>query len=506
MPRVVSGSVNAEYQTSLVLSKEVKLIGARIPDGTGGEEVVIYSDIEPTSRKMGKDGINLNATQRSIATGVPVQQRVQVHLCISKPCKARAKGIHVAEWTYLGEYGEVGDGEVLQARQDHVDRVEKAKPRDLSRLQPEHFRLKDSPLRDSPVAAWALKEGLDEFADVLVDADFRTLAELGVLGEDAVTALVATMPGVKQGSVARFKLALRKLQAGDGPQLEGSGWKRRDTGVELTGREFGMAEKVLFEDSGMGAVLLGERLVAGDGGRRGGGQAGGPGGAGSGSGGQASGQDQLAQRPANPLEELAAGARDLMAKLNSGAEKDEGTGAGFREGAGRLGAGPGSAKGTSGGMGVRPVQSDREDGKTAGGRLIVNPGERSEGQRVTLKCASKQAAAIYEEWSSGEMQRVQEVVASRSWKQVEAKRAAFDIARTIDVMVDSGLDVSKEPAAEVLLRALAAGWFADRHPKDADVADWLKESSMGNFGVPRALFEEAKAYKKLAVQAASPDA
>jgi len=119
---------------------------------------------------------------------------------------------------------------------------------------------------------------------------------------------------------------------------------------------------------------------------------------------------------------------------------------------------------------------------------------------VSLKIATPFAAAIYEEWSSGGMLRVQETVASRSWKSVEAKRAAFDAARTIDVMVDSGLSVTKEPAAEVLLRALAAGWFGDRHPKDGDVAKWLKESS-----IPRELLEEARTMRKLARASCSAD-
>ena len=77
----------------------------------------------------------------------------------------------------------------------------------------------------------------------------------------------------------------------------------------------------------------------------------------------------------------------------------------------------------------------------------------------------------------------------------------FDLARALDVMSDSGLDVTKEPAAEVMLRAIAASWFADRYPKESEVAEWLKESSMGNFGIPRGMLEEARAMRKLTQKA-----
>ena len=84
---------------------------------------------------------------------------------------------------------------------------------------------------------------------------------------------------------------------------------------------------------------------------------------------------------------------------------------------------------------------------------------------------------------------------------IEAYSAGTNILgvnrRAIDVMKDSGLDPSTEPVAEVLLRALAATWFADRYPKDTDTAALLKESSMSNFGIPRNLWEEAKLIRKL---------
>ena len=92
---------------------------------------------------------------------------------------------------------------------------------------------------------------------------------------------------------------------------------------------------------------------------------------------------------------------------------------------------------------------------------------------------------------------MQEAVASRSWREKHHKIQAFDYARALDVLQDSNLDPAAEPVAEVLLRALAATWFADRYPKDTETAALLKESSMSNFGVPRPLWEEAKQIRKL---------
>ena len=98
-----------------------------------------------------------------------------------------------------------------------------------------------------------------------------------------------------------------------------------------------------------------------------------------------------------------------------------------------------------------------------------------------------------------------DVVEGKAWKTIDAKRAAYDVARALDVMLDSGLDVTSEPAGEVLLRSLAAGWFADRHPKDAELAEHLRESSMSFFGMPRELLEDARDVRKL-VKATSASA
>ncbi len=77
------------------------------------------------------------------------------------------------------------------------------------------------------------------------------------------------------------------------------------------------------------------------------------------------------------------------------------------------------------------------------------------------------------------------------------------MARALDVMQDSQPDLRTEPGCEVMLRAIAATWFADRNPDSQDVAEWLKESSMSHFGVPRGMLEEARTMKKLTTKAVS---
>jgi hypothetical protein len=120
---------------------------------------------------------------------------------------------------------------------------------------------------------------------------------------------------------------------------------------------------------------------------------------------------------------------------------------------------------------------------------------------VALKVEKTHGEAIFAEWTNANTIRLQDAVVARSWKNADTKKAAYDMARTLDVMADSGLDVTKEPAAEVGLRSLAAAWFMDRHPKDSDVGEWLKESSMSHFGVPRELYVEARMMRKLVGQA-----
>jgi hypothetical protein len=138
-------------------------------------------------------------------------------------------------------------------------------------------------------------------------------------------------------------------------------------------------------------------------------------------------------------------------------------------------------------------------------RVLSRACPRGPALSVPLKVERTHAAAIFDEWSNAGTVRLQEAVASRNWKSLEAKRGAYDMARALDVLQDSGLDLTVEPGCEVMLRAIAATWYGDRNPESQDVAEWLKESSMSHFGVPRCLLEEARAMKKLTSKAESPD-
>jgi len=138
---------------------------------------------------------------------------------------------------------------------------------------------------------------------------------------------------------------------------------------------------------------------------------------------------------------------------------------------------------------------------TPGGRLLTTQQRRREMQPVPLKVEKLHAPKIWEEWTGSGKLTVQENVTARKWSNVDAKKGAFDLARAVDVMEASGLDVKTEPAAEVMLRAIAATWFADRHSGEKETAEWLKESSMSHFGIPRELLEDARTLRKLLAKA-----
>ena len=153
-------------------------------------------------------------------------------------------------------------------------------------------------------------------------------------------------------------------------------------------------------------------------------------------------------------------------------------------------------------LSVRPRASPAESPEmTPGGRLLTTQQRRREMQPVPLKVEKLHAPKIWEEWTGSGKLTVQENVTARKWSNVDAKKGAFDLARAVDVMDASGLDVKTEPAAEVMLRAIAATWFADRHSGEKETAEWLKESSMSHFGVPRELLEDARTLRKLLVKA-----
>lgn len=246
-----------------------------------------------------------------------------------------------------------------------------------------------------------------------------------------------------------------------------------------------------------------EGEVAG-GGKRGGGRSGG----GKTSGAAATGGGAKAEgfREAGPLSDLASAARALLGRVEGGRGAEEAEAEEERTGGGARGKTPGrekvGARAVAGkarwGAGEEEEESDEgEESRTVGGRLILSAGRRRAGIGVALKIKSAQGEAIYEEWSNAGTERLQEAVAARSWKVVEAKRAGFAVGRALDVMKDSGLDITREPAGEVLLRELAALWYGDKHPRESDVAEWLRESSMSIFGVPRGLLEEARTMRKL---------
>ena len=117
---------------------------------------------------------------------------------------------------------------------------------------------------------------------------------------------------------------------------------------------------------------------------------------------------------------------------------------------------------------------------------------RAPAQPVNLKVLSLQGSAIVEEWSKSGTIRFETAVANRQWRQADALAHAEVLARHLDISKDSGLDIANEPAFEVPLRELAALWYADRHPKDQETADFLRESSKALDGVPRGMWWEAR--------------
>ena len=74
-------------------------------------------------------------------------------------------------------------------------------------------------------------------------------------------------------------------------------------------------------------------------------------------------------------------------------------------------------------------------------------------------------------------------------------------------MLTSWLFVLLPPAGEAKVRAehqkREAEVMTGLALKDVETAEYLKESSMSHFGVPRGLLEEARAMKKLTTKAVS---
>ena len=115
------------------------------------------------------------------------------------------------------------------------------------------------------------------------------------------------------------------------------------------------------------------------------------------------------------------------------------------------------------------------------------------------------SASIAEEWTDAGTLRYQVAVRAKRWKNTELLQRAEFVARMADVMSDSGLQLAQEASGEVLLRELAALWFLDQRG-DQETADFLRESSEAFDGLPRALWAEARKYRKLVRSSASTPA
>ena len=192
-----------------------------------------------------------------------------------------------------------------------------------------------------------------------------------------------------------------------------------------------------------------------------------------------------------PLSEMAAAARQLLGGPEAAqlAPVSGGVGALSLEA-------PTAAAGSPAAVAVRGMAASPSAAPTAGGSMLVQAGSRTAGQAV-LRVERCHAAAVWEEWTGSGTREWTTTVLCRTWKDAAARRGAYDAARALDVMTQSNLNVLAEPVAEVLMRSLVAHWFVSENPKDEDVGEWLRESSLSNWGIPRAMAEDARSMRKL---------
>ena len=447
MPVVQSTSVNVAYQIGLVHSGEIQHLSGYLPDDDGGSVAAVFTSLKP-DKKVAKSGLTLSAAVVVPNGSVPKafdRERVQIHLCL-KGCKKGGSSLtlHLAEWAYLSE-GEDGKGGPLLGVLAAAKQLAERKPPGLA--SPLKFEV-STPAKDTrttgerpgELVAWTAENDIPEILDLLVAAGFKKVAEVGMLDSAGVDALFACGDDAFQiATKCRFKLALNALQAPQQPQaILPPGY---------VGHE-GVADQQQLSGPGFGK--------------------------------------------AGPLEEFAATARTLLRQVGG----SEATGPGLAQPQ-RI-----PPRTTSPGfaptMGLRSGDNmDTVTRSSGGGRLLSDMTSRTTAQPVALKVLSRQAGAIEEEWTSAGTVRFETSVATRTWKKVEAKAMAFALARALDVANESGLDLAEEPWAEVQLRELAALWFADRNPNDTETADFLRESSMASFGVPRGLWLEAREFRKL---------
>jgi hypothetical protein len=144
-----------------------------------------------------------------------------------------------------------------------------------------------------------------------------------------------------------------------------------------------------------------------------------------------------------------------------------------------------------------PHAPDTSTQITEGGRILSEATARAAARPVPLNIMSRQAPGLVEEWTDDGSMTFRAAVRAKRWNKTEHMDTADRAARYLDVMKKSGLDLTRESSAEVVLRDLAAVWYADQHSKDSQTADLLRESSRATEGIPRSMWTEAQAYRKI---------
>ena len=530
MPTVTAGEVNIEYQLGLVRDGHIQHFAGYLPGDNDTHIPAVFTNIKPGS-KVSAGGLNIHAVPYVPNGSLPEKyadgKRIPVHLCKdSGECKAgKAGSLHVAEWAWLAEEEE-GEGSLLMCCLGAAKK-EAANPGPPPGLKPpQRFDLftpqkKPEAQPGGEIAQWCDKHGVPEAVDALTYNGLRAIAEVAVLSHAQIEAICG---GLSYGSCARLKLAVQALhQTNQQPTVEepGSGWADVQSGRELPlsmmrGPDAGGPELLMSADRGVAFVKLPDgrwaevRKLSEP---------------------SAAPTPMLAPQPAGapmysqpgfgaagPLEEFASTARTLLRQvggpeaavqdlappknLTGGAPPASPVGD-YRmpSGTHRMGFSPGtggfSRVGPSPGTNGLPLQGS--------GHALAPLMPRAPAQPVNLKVLSLQGSAIVEEWSKCGTIRFETAVANRQWRQADALAHAEVLARHLDISKDSGLDIANEPAFEVPLRELAALWYADRHPKDQETADFLRESSKALDGVPRGMWLEAREYRKLVNRPKSSD-
>jgi hypothetical protein len=516
MPRVTSGETSTKYQIGLVAAGHVERIGIMAPlgyhAGQGGHIPAVVTKLDHPKKPDAK-GLNFRAdvsilgpAEKDLPDAIYGDRRqLAFHLCTHKDCKGGGKDrIHIQDWAYPGDNEpdsdawlresvtsiapppglehyqmqtplkkaahahtcENGHGlvevatkkvgyecdvcgvvvasaaTVLRCKVCDFDKCDKC-----AKEEAKVKKIQDAP---SPLAApagsgglgrWVADAGVPELFDVLRAQGFRTVAELTTLTERDVDELWAgASASLGLGAKSRFRLGLKALRARESPMQQ--------------------SPKV---SEGPRAAPLGDRGGVGL-------------------------ANPLGGPSPSPLDELAAGARQLLGLPESiGAVPPQGFGA-----AGSAFQGVGLHAGRNLGMpppmgAASPLTPPATT--TASGRLIV--------QGVPLRVSTMQGPAIYEEWSDSGRKSLASSVMERSWKQSASRDTAYATARGVDVWLASGVAVQHTAAGEVMLRNLAATWMTDQNPKLAEVAALIRESDPSTWGVPRSLWEEARTLRRL---------